>query len=281
MGGFQFNGCGAKDYFSKVKYLGEHMCPNCKKIAPFYLEKGSFKVSVFWVPTVTLKQRYAIMCENCKEGKWIEDAEAYKILNGNTYMPNELVTNITEASFSKCPQCGADIDGAFCGKCGAQFEQREDSTGTTYVENSISVSVKKGICSNCGSEVDGAFCSKCGTKYLEPAVNKSEHSKICSKCGAEVDGNFCGICGTKYILTEDTTIPVKEQPKPKCSKCGAEVDGNFCGKCGAEHQKSSDPPSETDNQSKGKTVPQEWECSLCGTKNPQDLSKCSLCGCEK
>ncbi len=237
MGGFQFNGCGAKDYFSKVKYLGEQMCPNCKKIAPFYLEKGNFKVSVFWIPTVTLKERYAIMCEKCKEGKWIEDAEAYKILNGNGYTPNERVSNSAETSLPKCPQCGA--------------------------------------------AVDGVFCSKCGTKYSERADNKCESKKICSKCGSEVDGAFCGICGTKYISTKETTIPIEEPPKLKCSNCDAEVDGDFCGKCGAKHLNNSDVPIETDEQSKDKTVPQQWECSLCGTKNPQESSKCSLCGCEK
>ncbi len=281
MGGFQFNGCGAKDYFSKVKYVGEQMCPNCKKIAPFYLEKGNFKVSVFWIPTVTLKERYAIMCEKCKEGKWIEDAEAYKILNGNGYTPNELVSNSTETSLPKCPQCGAAVDGAFCGKCGVKIEKTEISNGNAYTENTVSDSLKKCICSKCGSEVEGAFCSKCGTKYSEPADSKCESKKICSKCGSEVDGAFCGICGTKYISTKETTIPIEEPPEHKCSNCGAEVDGDFCGKCGAKHLKNSDVPIETDEQSKDRAVPQQWECSLCGIKNPQESSKCSLCGCEK
>ena len=206
MGGFRVNGCGAVDYFTKMKYLGNYMCPNCKVITPFYLEKGKFKISVLWIPTVTLKERYGIMCALCQNGKWIEDAEAYKLLGGNSYSPNEtgqneVLQNELKGSFPKCPQCGAEVDGAFCGAC--------------------------------------------GTKYSEPEV-----------------------------VIEAETIK-------KCSKCGAKVEGTFCGKCGAKLWEVMDEPGKAEIESEEKASQQEWECSLCGTKNPQNLDKCSLCGCEK
>ncbi len=228
MGGFQFNGCGAKDYFSKVKYLGDQMCPNCKKIAPFYLEKGYFKVSVFWIPTVTLKERYAIMCEKCKEGKWIEDTEAYRILNGNGYTPNKPVSNSTETSLPKCPQCGAAVDGAFCGKCGAKCESKCES---------------KKICSKCGSEVYGAFCGICGEKYIsanETTIHNVDPPKSkCPNCGAEVDGDVCGKCGP---IENDKPPKVKPDLQQwECSLCGEKnpQESSKCSLCGEKNPQES------------------------------------------
>lgn len=76
MGGFTINGFGAKEYFTKVKYLGDKMCPNCNNTTPFYLEKAKYKVAMLYIPTVTIKERYVIMCERCGRGNYIEDAEA-------------------------------------------------------------------------------------------------------------------------------------------------------------------------------------------------------------
>lgn len=252
MAGFRFNGCGAKDYFSKVKFLGEHLCPNCRKIAPFYLEKGKFKISVFWIPTITLKERYAIMCKKCSEGKWIEDAEAYSLLNGKEYSPDQSDSAAAETAYVKCPQCGTESNGTFCEICGTKLVKAETENGTAPAENNVSESLKPRICSKCGSEVTGVFCSMCGTKYQESAEEKNEAAKTCSHCGAEVDGAFCSICGTKYDMKEDTAV-----------------------------SDDSNDSGETDTQSKEEVVSQEWECSLCGTKNPKDVCKCSLCGCEK
>ena len=215
MGGFQLDGCGAKDYFTKIKYLGEHLCPNCNKVTPTYLEKGKFKISVFWIPTVTLKERYAIMCEKCEQGRWIEDSEAYRLLNGGTYDPNMPIqaeaVAVSTASVNgntvlvkTCPKCGAEVQGMFCGICGARYEEP--------------VAVKP-----------------------EPVIEDTVSVKKCPKCGADVSGMFCGICGTKYDVAH-----VEQDKKP-------------------EEKKLSD----------------KWECSLCGTKNPQTSEKCSLCGCEK
>ncbi len=212
MGGFQLNGCGAKDYFKKMKYLGEQMCPNCQKLSPFYLEKGKFKVSVFWIPTITLKERYAIMCENCKQGRWIEDAEAYQILSGKTYTTGEAVQNETELLGASVPS--------------------SDTSDTTKTDTAdiVPSSVSTRVCPQCGAQVEGAFCSICGTKYVEPVADGEETFKICVKCGAEVVGAFCSVCGTKYI---EPTID-KEETIKICAKCGAEVVGAFCSVCGTK-----------------------------------------------
>ncbi len=193
MGGFQFNGCGARDYFKKMMYIGDQMCPICQRVTPFYLEKGKFKISVFWIPTITLKERYAILCDKCKQGKWIEENEMYKIMAGQPYVVGEIAKPIV---VGKCSQCGAEIDGVFCSNCGARNDKPENSQGiSNYIDNAESVAASKRICSNCGDEVESAFCRNCGTKYAPPLEQATVDDNKCSNCGAEVRGKFCTECG--------------------------------------------------------------------------------------
>ncbi len=306
MGGFQLNGCGAKDYFKKEKYLGEQMCPNCNMLTPFYLNKGKFKVSVFWIPTVTLKERYAILCEKCEMGQWIEDAEAYKLLGAGTVANEVMPLNKDGSSARKCPQCGAEVVGPFCGKCGTKYEAPVVIAETTGK-----------VCPQCGAEVVGPFCGKCGTKYEETDVIEEKSKNVCPQCGAEVVGPFCGKCGAKH---EETDV-IEEKPENVCPQCGAEVVGPFCGKCGASCKESAgtqeipdekeadkdigeetdapvdeqqengepeklvtEPASELQNQVDKETekqnAEQEWECPLCGASNPENSRKCD-CGFTK
>ncbi|MCM1542883.1 MAG: zinc ribbon domain-containing protein [Blautia sp.] len=70
MGGYRVNGCGVTDHFKKVKDLGPHLCPKCGKTAEFTLEEAKQKIDVLWIPTFTLKSRYAVICRKCKEGEF-------------------------------------------------------------------------------------------------------------------------------------------------------------------------------------------------------------------
>ena len=185
MGGFLFNGCGAKDYFNKEKYLGKQMCPNCNKVTRFFLEKGKYKITVFWIPTITLKQRYSILCEECKMGHWIDDDEAYKILSDRTYMSNMSAPIELFSTARKCPKCGTEITGAFCGKC-----------GTKYVETVAKVEPTKKFCAQCGTEVEGHFCVNCGTKIIQEPINSDSNT-------------------VNEALQEKTNSIVSEQNKPQ------------------------------------------------------------------
>lgn len=180
MGGFRINGCGAKDYFKKEKFLGTRECPNCKKVASFYLEKAKFKASVLWIPTVTLKTRYAIMCEKCKVGNWIEDAEAYKLLGEGA--PVTAVPVQQEAPKPAAPA----------------------ATPAAPVQ-------KNKVCPNCGAEVPGKFCTVCGANCAEPVAEPPKPTKKCPKCGAEVPGNFCTVCGTN--MQENSSSGLKMSSK--------------------------------------------------------------------
>lgn len=206
MGGFRVDGCGAKDYFKKMKYLGERMCPRCKMLTPFYLEQVKHKVSVFYIPTVTLKERYAIMCDSCKTGALVEGAEMHRLM---------AVPEVTPP-VETIP--GAELPGG----------------GTERV------------CQRCGSRGFGVFCSKCGARYeAERTEPNPGQARFCSRCGAEVQGAYCSSCGARYEATAQPPADPFARPSPVANE------------------------------------PTEWECALCGTRNPIAESLCSLCGCEK
>ncbi len=82
MGGFLFNGCGASDSYNKVQDIGEFHCKFCSKNRMFGLYELARKVRVIWIPTVTLNTKYAVICEKCKNGIYVEDDVRDAILRG-------------------------------------------------------------------------------------------------------------------------------------------------------------------------------------------------------
>ncbi len=76
----------------------------------------------------------------------------------------------------KCPQCGKDNTGKFCGECGTK--QPEAAAGWK--------------CPQCGTMNTGKFCGECGTKQATGVK--------CPQCGHEytdVVPKYCGECGNK------------------------------------------------------------------------------------
>lgn len=172
------------------------------------------------------------------------------------------------------------------------------------------VPMKKRTCPNCGEEVKSAFCIKCGTKYTEPAEEELP-VRICAQCGAVMEGIFCGECGAKYVSPKETTLGHSESYEPVtvvvdrplvapedklteqvpivveapsvrlCFNCGAELDGGFCGICGKKQPEGSFAPLSDMGPVAEPMVAQSWECSLCGTPNPLNTTKCQLCGTDR
>lgn len=183
MGGFRIDGCGVSDHFSKIKSLGQHICPNCQKNSEFFLEEAKQKIDVFFIPTLTLKSRYAIMCNQCKEGQFCSEQWARKlmiksvgsqdtifeneekqpipaeeIITSNTYQKETYQTthvdtaNVIDFKQTSCPHCGAkqsDTSGKFCSQCGEKLAVAQ-----------------AGFCPDCGTKIveGGLFCSQCGKK---------------------------------------------------------------------------------------------------------------------
>ena len=82
MGGFLFNGFGVADKFKKVKSLGFRTCPNCGKYKEFHLCEVKRKIHLLYIPTISYKNSYAIMCSHCEKGKYIPDEQAHAIFGG-------------------------------------------------------------------------------------------------------------------------------------------------------------------------------------------------------
>lgn len=224
MGGYRFNGCGVTDHFKTIKNLGIHSCPNCKKLSEFTLDEANQKIDIFWIPTLTLKSRYAVMCKKCKNGEFCSTEWAGYLINQTTgqdiifeseaktkgwsavtrsfqeALPQQPVTEQPAAAgngdvtnFFKCAYCGVTQmrEGGFCAYCGKPVSEPEPPKQEAPPEEGII------ICTNCGNrqEKGGKFCFKCGQKLTE----EQPVEKSCPYCGAIVkDGMlFCMECGTR------------------------------------------------------------------------------------
>lgn len=234
MGGFRINGCGATDHFKKIKNLGIYLCPRCKRAAEFFLEEAKFKVDIFFIPTVTLKSRYAVMCGKCEQGEYCSDQWAVNLINSagpvsvlfesqaqpaaqiqtsEQGMPSapEKVTYVssehtvrqpapkagTAPSFFKCPHCGVTQlrEGAFCSFCGKSAP--EESSAVQDAGQGGEVPAGMIVCPVCGNrqESDKKFCFNCGHAMdAQPPLER-----VCPGCGAIIEGNavFCMECGLK------------------------------------------------------------------------------------
>jgi hypothetical protein len=173
------------------------MCPRCKRGSEFFIAEAKFKVDIFYIPTFTLKSRYAVICDKCKQGEFCSDQWAVKLINRT-----ETLSIIFESQEKM-------VDTAV---------QNDVSTSSQYVtdeqNNQRSISdINEDSpcffkCQYCGITqlYEGAFCTYCGKPAPKDPV--SEHSilyksplteRICPSCGTKIDANatFCIECGTK------------------------------------------------------------------------------------
>lgn len=232
MGGFRLNGCGASDHFKKLKCVGTFQCPRCGKVAEFFIAEANFKIDIFFIPTVTLKSRHAVICGKCKEGEFCSEQWAIKLLNSTAPVPvlfeSEAQAEHTAVAeepavpplpstqaeqhpaaaappispsreggyptFCKCPHCGVTQlrEGAFCAYCGKPLPEEKQDAPIPDARQ------EQAVCPSCGSaqEPGVAFCASCGQKM---AAEESSAPRVCPVCGvkAEEGATFCMECGTK------------------------------------------------------------------------------------
>jgi len=82
LAGFTFNGCGASDSYYPLWQLGEHYCPVCNAQKPFSVMELRMKIRVFFIPTVTVNTKYAVACNKCKNGYYIDENQKNDIISG-------------------------------------------------------------------------------------------------------------------------------------------------------------------------------------------------------
>ena len=119
MGGFTINGCGAADSFKKMKDLGTKWCGACSRQTETYLCQVNRKIRVFYIPTLTLKSSYGVVCWRCKQGYYVSEEDAGRLLAG------AVKTQVESVEETKtCPACqnACGVNEKFCGKCGQKME---------------------------------------------------------------------------------------------------------------------------------------------------------------
>ncbi len=209
MGGFRFNGIGATDHFKKLKSLGVHTCPSCGKETEFFLELAKFKIDIIFIPTVTLKTRYAVMCSKCENGQFVSDAWAAKLLNDG---PHDVIfegaqptrTSQQENTVVRQPVQGTGGSGSLTG--GTAAESTAGKTTAAPAANPLKGAAAPSFfkCPYCGVTQmrDGGFCAYCGKpapEVQQQAGGQPAPRSKCPACGAQVKPGavFCDQCGKK------------------------------------------------------------------------------------
>lgn len=239
MGGFRVNGCGVTDHFKKIKSLGLHMCPMCKRASEFFLEEAKQKIDIVFIPTFTLKSRYAVMCGRCEQGEFCSDQWAVNLMNGN--VPNSIIFE-SEAQelipLSEEPQKLPSVpEPVLPPTPQPPVIQGTDGTGRSTGGSGIPSFFK---CTYCGVTQmrEGDFCTYCGKPAPKDTNGQRQQEdigvapsapNICPSCGSkQPSGNkFCSTCGQPLIRQEQSLERV-------CPGCGAKVISSvsFCMECG-------------------------------------------------
>lgn len=151
MGGIRVNGCGATDHYKKIKSLGFYECSCCKKVTEHFLVDARLKIDIYFIPTLTLKSRYAVKCGKCEgNGEFCSNEWAARLLNEGDQHPvifeSEYLRYIAgQVAYQSAPEPFA--------------EQTHAATDTVTAPT-------ERVCGNCGSPIleDCYFCVHCGKK---------------------------------------------------------------------------------------------------------------------
>lgn len=237
MGGFRVNGCGVTDHFKKIKSLGMHICPVCGKNAEFFLEEARQKIDIIFIPTVTLKSRYAVMCKRCGQGQFCSEQWAVQLINSSA-PPAVLFESDVQQALPPTPEPAPPAPET-------RPEPAAASAQTSKPTRSASNQLRFFRCPQCGvTQIrEGNFCSYCGYRIdpvpEEPNASSQSGGKnnpppaspapdVCPSCGSHLkkENKFCTNCGQ----------PLGQACSARriCPGCGAEVaDGmSFCTECG-------------------------------------------------
>lgn len=203
MGGFRIDGTGASDHFKKVKSLGVHRCPKCGKDTEFFLELAKFKIDIFYIPTVTLKKRYAVICSKCENGQFVSEAWADELLRDG---PHDQIFEGVQPT--RIPTQESTVRQTATSGEGTRAMNLSEDNGDPRTfrtgKEKMPDFVKCQYC-NVTQLREGDYCMYCGKPL--PAAHREEAREerrepprsVCPACGASVKPGalFCGECGKK------------------------------------------------------------------------------------
>lgn len=239
MGGFRFNGCGVTDHFKTIKKLGVHACPNCKKLAEFSLDEANQKIDVLWIPTLTIKSRYAVMCKKCKNGEFCSAEWAGYLINQDAFPEIVFESEAKKRGWSSVTR--SFQENVFPStETGSQPVQQTVSVPPQSVQQSVATSSNTPQffkCTYCGVTQmrEGNFCSYCG----KPAPTQESPKRNASPAAETVECPCCGNRqneGDKFCFKCGMKLAVKPCGERKCPHCGAKAKEGmlFCVECGTK-----------------------------------------------
>ena len=153
MGGYMINGCGTADSYYKLKELPHLKCKSCRD-KTYALMELRRKIRVLYIPTVTTKVRYAVVCNSCKNGYYVSEEQKEYILNN----PAEVV---------QMAEDGLVIKGIRAAKPEVQFDPPQPEAPKVAESGAMRCA--------CGGQLQpgDVFCPYCGTR-IQPSVQKPE-----------------------------------------------------------------------------------------------------------
>lgn len=191
MGGFTINGFGAADSYYPLKSVGQFYCNVCRKGQNFSVMELKRKVKILYIPTVSLYSKYAVVCDKCKIGYYIDESVKDAILKGKA-----VVTGLTENG-PEITETQTDSDTFSSSQIGSAVAKEDKASDAAPKVTEATKLVQT-------TEEKAAEISKTVSEYKDSGKTEAfiplAATKKCPSCGFSYVGEpeFCVICGEKF-----------------------------------------------------------------------------------
>lgn len=88
-------GLGARDYVDQIGYVIE-TCPKCRTTGPFALFQSTRKVTLFTMPTVSVREQQVLECRAC-EARFAVPADRREEFTARLLSPDEIAAYVRDA----------------------------------------------------------------------------------------------------------------------------------------------------------------------------------------
>lgn len=192
MGGFTVNGFGAADSYYPLKPVGNFYCKCCRKEQQFSVMELKRKIKILYIPTVSLYSKFAVACDKCKNGYYIDEASKVALLYGMA-----VVTGITENGPEIVNLQGNNSVASYSQSASAEKNMTETTNATVAAENIAANAAVQNVREKPEPIRETITEKKNIVKAAEPiAVTPT---KSCPVCGFSYVGEpeTCVLCGAK------------------------------------------------------------------------------------
>ena len=210
MGGFMVNGCGAAESFYPIRSVGTFYCKYCRADRDFSVGEAKMKIRVLYIPTVSVKTKYVVMCFKCKNGYYIEESDKDDILfnrvrvvvteKGVNFLSNNSAAALTDNSSYQQPRL-LEYNDADTGRVTEPVPESNSSIADTssYEEEKVSYTYDNDASDTSSAQVINVE----PTQPLPESITKRV-VKQCPNCRLLFgeDKESCPVCGSELKVRE-------------------------------------------------------------------------------